>query len=156
VSAENQEPLPRLEFRSLSIADLPAIMPIERDSFSTPWREVTFQGLLLRDDTDVIGATRLGRLVGYAVAWTVGDQAELGNVAVATSERGRGTGRRLVGSVLESVGSRGAVQCFLEVRESNTVARRLYEEAGFAVVGRRRNYYTKPVEDALVMRCDLV
>lgn len=141
--------------RTLSVADLPAILEIERASFSTPWRETTFEGLLLRRDTDVIGITQVGRLIGYAISWTVGDQAELGNVAVAPSERGQGLGRMLVDASLRLVQARGAREVFLEVRESNTGARDLYEKSRFRVVGRRKNYYAKPLEDALVMRRDL-
>jgi [ribosomal protein S18]-alanine N-acetyltransferase len=147
---------PGVEFRGLTLGDLPAIMAIERESFTTPWRELTFQGLLLRGDTDLIGALRGEHLVGYAVAWTVGDQAEIGNVAVTPSERGRGLGRVLVTRILDRVAARGALQCFLEVRESNLIAQRLYEDVNFHAVGRRRNYYSSPTEDALVMRCDLL
>jgi ribosomal-protein-alanine N-acetyltransferase len=120
-----------------------------------PWRSATFEGLMGRLDSDILGASRLGRLVGYCVCWTIGDQAELGNVAVTASERGRGTGRRLVEAALERIAEREALECFLEVRESNASARTLYESCGFNVVGRRRNYYTKPIEDALVMRMRL-
>ncbi|HEX2094595.1 MAG TPA: ribosomal protein S18-alanine N-acetyltransferase [Longimicrobiaceae bacterium] len=138
--------------RTLTDDDLERIMEIERVSFSTPWKEATFRGLLRRTDTDLIGAEREGRLVGYAVCWTVVDQSELGNVAVAPEARGSGVGRALVGAVLGRVGERGARECFLEVRESNRVAQALYEDMGFQVVGRRRNYYALPTEDALVMR----
>jgi ribosomal-protein-alanine N-acetyltransferase len=130
-------------------------MEIERQAFAMPWRAATFEGLMGRLDSDLLGATRVGRLVGYSVCWTIGDQAELGNVAVAEAERGRGTGRRLVESAIERIVERGAIECFLEVRESNSHARMLYVSCGFEVVGRRRSYYTKPVEDALVMRRSL-
>ena len=155
MSATSDEVVPRLLIRTLSFSDLPAIMEIEHASFSLPWRESTFVGLLRRTDADLIGATRLGRLVGYCVCWTVGDQAELGNVAVAPDERGRGTGTRLVLAGLERVRERGARECFLEVRESNRAARMIYENCGFEAVGRRGKYYSRPTEDALVMRRDL-
>lgn len=144
-----------LLLRPLSYGDLPAMLEIERACFATPWRMSTFEGLLARRDTDVIGATRTGHLVGYCVIWTVGDQAELGNVAVEEQERGRHIGRRLIEAALGRAHGRGAKDCFLEVRESNQLARTLYENRGFQAIGRRRNYYSKPVEDALVMRCDL-
>lgn len=156
MSAEGKDAVTDLVVRDLSFGDVPGIMEIERDSFSTPWRETTFEGLLLRRDSDLLGATRLGRLVGYSVAWTIGDQAELGNVAVAASERRQGTGRRLVEAVLERVHARGARECFLEVRESNASAHALYQRCGFEPVGRRRSYYSRPVEDAIVMRRDLL
>lgn len=138
--------------RDLRAEDLPRIVEIEQACFSTPWRRSTFEGLLRREDADLIGATVAGRLMGYAITWTIMDQAELGNVAVLGEARGRGLGRVLIQAALARVGRRGARECFLEVRESNQVARRLYESLGFGVIGRRRRYYANPVEDALVMR----
>lgn len=141
--------------RPLTRADLDEVMRIERAAFTTPWRPSTFEGLLARSDTNLFAATCGGRLVGYAVCWTVVDQAELGNVAVDPEFRGRGIGRRLVDEVLQCVRARGAAECFLEVRESNRGAQELYVQRGFRVVGRRKRYYTHPVEDALVMRVGL-
>jgi ribosomal-protein-alanine N-acetyltransferase len=141
--------------RDLVPEDLPQVLVIEQASFSTPWRRNTFEGLLRRADADLIGATVEGALVGYAITWTILDQAELGNVAVTPEARRRGVGRLLVEAALRRVRRRGARECFLEVRESNEVARRLYEELGFAAIGRRRRYYASPVEDALVMRVAL-
>jgi [ribosomal protein S18]-alanine N-acetyltransferase len=141
--------------RDLVAGDLPRMMTIEQASFSTPWRRHTFEGLLRRGDADLIGATVEGTLVGYAISWTILDQAELGNVAVTPEGRRKGVGRMLVEASLRRVRRRGARECFLEVRESNLGARRLYEEMGFAAIGRRRRYYSSPVEDALVMRIEL-
>jgi len=141
--------------RELSLADLTQVVEIENVSFSTPWRLETFQSLLGRSDTDMIAAVEDETLVGYAICWTVVDQAELGNVAVAREARGRGLGRLLVAESLERVRKRGARECFLEVRESNLSARNLYEQTGFTVIGRRRGYYRKPIEDAFVMRVEL-
>lgn len=141
--------------RALRAADLPRIIQIENRSFSTPWQESTFRGLLRRTDTDLLGAERKGVLIGYAIAWTVVDQAELGNVAVLPEARGTGVGRLLVETILARLRQRRALECFLEVRESNLGAQRLYRHLGFAVVGRRSRYYLDPVEDALVMRIEL-
>lgn len=141
--------------RDLTGDDLDAVMEIESAAFTAPWRRDTFESLLARGDTDLLAAVLHGRLVGYAICWTIVDQSELGNVAVAPEGRGRGVGRRLVHAALQRVRLRGARECFLEVRESNESARRLYEQLGFATIGRRRRYYTRPVEDALVMRAEL-
>jgi [ribosomal protein S18]-alanine N-acetyltransferase len=148
---------PSLDYalRDLRTDDLSRMLEIEQSSFSTPWRRSTFEGLLRRGDADLIGVTVEGRLVGYAITWTIMDQAELGNVAVTPDARRRGLGRVLIEAALARVRRRGARECFLEVRESNQVARRLYEALGFAVIGRRRRYYSSPVEDALVMRAAL-
>lgn len=139
--------------RPLREGDLARVMEIERECFSTPWKEVTFRGLMKRSDTDLLVAeTAEGWIAGYAACWTVIDQSELGNVAVAPEARGRGAGGALVDTVVERVKERGARECFLEVRESNLVAQAIYRERGFVVVGRRRSYYAQPTEDALVMR----
>lgn len=141
-----------VRIRPLVEDDLDRVMEIENVAFSTPWKELTFRGLLRRTDTDLVAAERDGRLVGYAVCWTVVDQSELGNVAVAPEARGCGVGRALVEAVLERIRARGSRECYLEVRESNLVAQGLYHDLGFQVVGRRRAYYALPTEDALVMR----
>jgi len=136
--------------RLLRATDLPRVMEIETASFSTPWRENTFRGLMRRTDTDLFVAEEAGAVVGYAACWTVIDQSELGNVAVAREARGRGLGGALVDAVVERVRERGAVELFLEVRESNRGAQSVYRERGFEVVSRRRAYYSSPTEDALV------
>lgn len=139
----------------MTAADLPAVLAIEASSYSVPWTEATFRGLLRRRDADCIVATHADRPVGYAVAWSILDQCELGNVAVGRDWRGMGIGRTLVLAVLEKARARGVDEVFLEVRPSNTVAQRLYTAIGFRPVGRRRNYYQQPNEDALVMRLGL-
>jgi ribosomal-protein-alanine N-acetyltransferase len=141
-----------IRLRPLEPADLPAVLWIERVSYSVPWSEATFRGLLRRRDADLLVAVAGYEVVGYAIFWTVLDQSELGNVAVAPGWRGRGIGEQLVAEVLRIVGERGVRELFLEVRPSNAPARRLYERFGFTQVGRRRNYYQAPVEDALILR----
>lgn len=132
--------------------DLPRVVEIERACFSTPWKETTFRALASRTDSDLLVAEAAEEVVGYAACWTVLDQAELGNVAVAEGARGAGIGGALVDAVVDRVRERGALECFLEVRESNEDAQSLYRQRGFAVVGRRSRYYAHPTEDALVMR----
>lgn len=146
------EPSMLVTLRDLLPDDMEQVLEIERASFSTPWRRNTFEGLLRRADADLIAAVMDDRLAGYAITWTIMDQAELGNVAVTPQARQRGVGRMLVEAALRRVRRRGARECFLEVRESNRVAQRLYESLGFEAIGRRRRYYSAPVEDALVMR----
>lgn len=143
---------PGFRIRPMLGADLPRVMEIETASFSTPWKEPTFRSLMRRTDTDLFVAEQEGRVVGYTACWTVIDQSELGNVAVAAEARGRGIGGALVDAVVARVRERGAAELFLEVRESNRSAQSIYRDRGFVVVGRRRSYYAHPTEDALVMR----
>lgn len=138
--------------RRMRLPDVPAVHRIEQVSYSVPWSEPTFRGLLQRADAELLVAELDGQLAGYAVFWQVLDQGELGNVAVDPAHRRRGLARRLVAAVMERAGERGVRELFLEVRPSNTGARQLYESFGFVSVGQRRNYYQQPVEDAVVMR----
>ena len=132
--------------------DLETVTRMEQVCYSVPWSEATFRGLLRRRDAELLVAERDGQLIGYAVFWQVLDQGELGNVAVEPAHRRHGVARVLVGRVMERAAARGVRELFLEVRPSNTGARLLYDSYGFVPVGRRRNYYQAPVEDAVVMR----
>ena len=79
------------------------------------------------------------------------DQAHINNLAVRPELRGRGLGTHLLESVLDEAARLGATHATLEVRRSNVAGQRLYERAGFELAGVRKNYYTKPVEDALIL-----
>ncbi len=136
-------------------ADLPEVMLIERRSFSAPWEESTFRGLMRRVSTALLVAELADRVAGYSVTWFTSDGAELGNMAVLPELRGRGIGALLLRESVTLTAGRGARSLYLEVRRGNEEARRLYEKAGFHVAGVRKEYYTQPVEDAIVMRLDL-
>ena len=144
-----------LLIRRMRPSDLPRVMEIELICFTMPWSEATFRGLLRRTDADLLIAEQGGDIAGYAAFWAVLDQGELGNVSVAPGWRRRGIGRKLVNAVLARAADRGVREVFLEVRVSNVGAQKLYHRYGFEEVGRRRNYYLEPVEDALVMRREL-
>lgn len=132
--------------------DVAAVMAIESAAFTVPWTAATFRGLLEREGAALWVAESGGEIAGYAAVWTVADQAELGNVAVAEGYRRRGIATTLVETVLAWLRGRGVQDVFLEVRPSNRAARQLYEGHGFVEVGRRRGYYSRPREDALVLR----
>lgn len=145
----------RLTVRAMRLADLDEVMVIERRSFSAPWEESTFRGLMRRPSAALLVAETDDELTGYSVMWFAADEGELGDIAVVPERRGEGIGRRLLRESISVAASRGTRSLYLEVRESNDVARRLYEKVGFNVVGVRKQYYTEPVEDAIVMKLDL-
>lgn len=93
------------------------------------------------------------RVVGFLAARQVaGSEWEIENVAVSGPARRRGLGSHLLGSFLDLVRSRGGIEVYLEVRESNHAARALYEKWAFQEAGCRKSYYRDPDEDALVLR----
>ncbi|MFQ5890798.1 MAG: ribosomal protein S18-alanine N-acetyltransferase [Gemmatimonadota bacterium] len=156
ISRETEwRPAPPVTLRSMREADLEEVMRIERRSFTTPWTERTFRGLMRRPNAALLVAEVEERVAGYLALWFAAAEAELGDLAVLPELRGRGVGAALVAGAVREAAQRGASSVFLEVRVSNAAARRLYERAGFEVVGVRRRYYTAPSEDALVMRCRL-
>jgi ribosomal-protein-alanine N-acetyltransferase len=142
--------------RPACAGDVPGVVAIERASFGDPWSAASFAGLVREPRVRFEVADDDGTVAGYTVVWTAADEAELANIAVAPAHRGSGLGGRLLDDALRGAARRGAVVMFLEVRESNAVARALYASRGFEEVGRRRRYYRHPVEDALVMRASLV
>lgn len=140
--------------RPAATGDLAAVAAIERASFSDPWAQSAFASLLTSDAHFVVAVStdRAETVVGYVVAWFAAGQGDVANIAVAPAARGRGVGAALLDGALAAARAAGARELFLEVRESNAGARALYASRGFAEVGRRRNYYRRPVEDALVLR----
>jgi len=142
--------------RRLSPADVDAVVAIETEAFTSPWRRETFLDLLDRPGLELlVMEDRDAGVIGYAVLWCIMDQGELANMAVAPAFRGRGLGGFLLSRVLETARERGVEAVFLEVRVSNGRASRLYERFGFTDVGTRRDYYDSPREDARVMRASL-
>jgi ribosomal-protein-alanine N-acetyltransferase len=145
--------------RAATVGDLDGVAEIERASFSDPWSREAFISALGNPNVAflVVASAPAGRgppprILGYVVAWFAGGEGEIANVAVAPGARRQGVGARLMDAALDVARRRGVEQLFLEVRESNLAAQALYASRGFELVGRRRQYYRKPAEDALVLQ----
>jgi ribosomal-protein-alanine N-acetyltransferase len=146
-----------LRIRLATAADIPAMMMLEKHAATAAhWSEEQYRtalssevpsrvGLIVEDEAGVQGFI-VGR--GLDAEW------EIENIAVAGPTRRRGLGTRLLGEFLDLARGRGALAVFLEVRESNLAARRLYEKAAFVESGRRKRYYREPEEDAIVFRLE--
>jgi ribosomal-protein-alanine N-acetyltransferase len=136
--------------------DLPAIAALERESFADPWSLASFESVL--DEPAAFFAvanTASNKPAGYVVAWFAADEGEIANLAVREPTRRRGIGSMLLAGALAEGKRRGARNMYLEVRESNEAARRLYAARGFEEIGRRKQYYRHPVEDAIVLRLEM-
>lgn len=143
-----------VEVRDASVNDLAEIVRIERASFGDPWSEASFRSLLRADSTRFRVATREGVPVGYAVTSRIGEEAELANLAVDPTARRAGIGAILLDDLLASTDAPPGATVYLEVRASNEPAQALYRSRGFEAIGRRKGYYSRPTEDAVVMRHD--
>lgn len=142
--------------RAAQDRDLDDIAAIERAVFNDPWSRRSFADLVHEKQVLFLVVEAEARaVVGYAVVLLTGVESELANLAIARLMQHNGLGRRLLNEALTLARARGAREIFLEVRASNAAAIRLYSSAGFEAVGRRVRYYTRPVEDAVVMRAAL-
>jgi ribosomal-protein-alanine N-acetyltransferase len=125
---------------------------IERHCFSDPWPLEGFREVLGMPGTVALVMTEADQPMAYFLAREILGTAEVLNLAVVPEFRGRGLGAELLDAGLAAVRARGGSEVFLEVRASNAVAQALYASRGFRTEGRRRGYYRRPDEDALVLR----
>jgi [ribosomal protein S18]-alanine N-acetyltransferase len=148
----------RVDFRRLELRDLNAIEVIERASYPTPWSRSMFAGELAKPSSISLGAfdPETNELLGYLIISRYVDAWHVMNVAVAPEQRRRRIAASLFERLFELTSGEGRRGYTLEVRVSNEVAIKLYEQAGFKPRGIRRGYYTDNREDALIMWRDPV
>ena len=141
-----------------SLRDAARLAQLHGASFHRGWGEGEFEAMLTERNT-LVHRLRTGRkVIGFAVSRLAADEAEILSIAIDAGQRGRGLSRHLLLTHLGHLAGRGVRKIFLEVEENNQPARRLYERAGFSVVGRRERYYQQPGGEqlnALLMRRDL-
>ena len=131
--------------------DLSALAALEAEIFSAPWTEEQLSGYLEGENHLFLVAEEVDEIIGYVNAMAILDEGYIGNVAVAPAHRRRGVGDALLATLTALGREKGLAFLTLEVRQSNAPARRLYEKHGFQAVGRRRGYYSRPREDAILM-----
>ena len=132
--------------------DIPSIMAIELEAETAAhWPKAEYERIF-----ELGGVSRIAlvaecrdKISGFIVARRIDKEWELENVAVRPASRRQGLGRALVEHLLKLAREASAARIFLEVRESNQAARRLYSQLGFLETGRRPDYYSHPVEDAI-------
>jgi ribosomal-protein-alanine N-acetyltransferase len=136
-----------------SADQIASVLAIEEASFTSPWtREMYLSELENRNVSFCFLASyEEGPPVGFCSFWRVLDELHINNLAVLPDFRHRGVGSELLQFVLREGAALGALRATLEVRRSNTPALMLYERFGFTVAGIRRDYYTNPQEDALIL-----
>lgn len=140
-----------LSVRPMELSDVEAVAALEQEAFAVPWSA----GILragLQSDLDLFYVLELdGNLCGYGAMRILLDEGELLRIAVALAFRRRGLAKFLMDRMMEDAKERGVTAYTLEVRESNCGARRLYESYGFLEEAVRKDYYSNPKEDAIIM-----
>lgn len=144
-----------MDYLMMSDAHVHQVAEIESLCFSTPWSEKAIASEITNPLSAWFVAVANDRVVGYVGSQTVLGESDMMNLAVLPDYRNQGVGRELVETLISHLAKNSVYSLTLEVRASNEAALTLYRAIGFVEIGRRPNYYTKPKEDALILRKDL-
>jgi len=140
-----------MQIRRMTKEDCADVAAIEAVSFSMPWSLRAFTDTVEKENFRYFVAEENGEILGYCGFLYVLDEAEIPNVCVKESARKQGVGKQMMSALLDEAKKLGLAVLYLEVRESNQAARKLYESLGFVENGIRKNFYEQPVEHAVLM-----
>lgn len=139
-----------LTIRPMKQSDVAACAAIEKTALDG-WSESGLESERCSLAARLFVAEENGSIAGLVIWQLAGGEASLYTLTVCPKKRGRGIGRQLASASMKSLLAEGATAFFLEVRAGNAPAISLYQSLGFAPAGRRRDFYSNPAEDALVM-----
>lgn len=141
-----------IQIQSMTAREVPRIAELEKLCFHDPWSENSIASELKNDLSLWLVAIEEDRVLGYVGSQTVLGWTDMMNIAVHPDHRRRDIAEMLVTALEKELKTRESRCLTLEVRASNEPAKSLYSKLGFREVGRRRNYYRNPREDALILR----
>jgi len=146
--------------RSATMDDVSALILLAQgQNLAAHWSEVRYREILAAEPNSrialVVESATSKTMLGFVIGRMVADECELENIVVDLPVQRRGLALKLLNAFIAEAGKRNVERIFLEVREANTAARRLYEKYGFELVGRRKAYYKDPIEDAVLYRLAL-
>lgn len=137
--------------RRMTEADISFVADIEEECFSSPWTEAGLRTELTNSQAHFYVLETEGRVVAYMGVHIVLDECYIANVAVSAAFRRRGFAEMLVKNAMKLSCENNCAFITLEVRKSNKGAISLYRKCGFEDVGERKNFYSDPTENALIM-----
>lgn len=123
---------------------------LEKRCFSSPWEFEEYEKSRQREDFSCLCAYTDGEFSGFLMAFHVLDECHLLDIATEEKFRRRGIGAALIRELMKRAGEKDGSVIYLEVREKNQAARGLYEKLGFVPVGKRKDYYKYPTDDAVL------
>ena len=143
-----------LRFRPLAKVDIPAVAAIENDALSSWNHHFIEHEMMVQGGVQYVAENKNGIIGWYAVR-QIPPEAELQKIGVRKEHRRRGAGSCLLAHLIRQMTGLGNESLFLEVRSKNVPALCLYQKHGFVEIGRRPGYYSKPEDDALILRRNL-
>lgn len=123
---------------------------LEKRCFSSPWELEEYEKSRQREDFSCLCAYTDGEFSGFLMAFHVLDECHLLDIATEEKFRRRGIAAALIRELMKRAGEKDGSVIYLEVREKNQAARGLYEKLGFVPVGKRKDYYKYPTDDAVL------
>ena len=141
-----------IEIRQMTRTHVPQVAELEKICFADPWSERSVASELENPLSYWLVALEGDTIAGYVGSQTVLGETDMMNVAVCPDYRRQGIAEGLILALIADLKARESHCLTLEVRDSNASARALYEKLGFSEIGRRKNYYRNPKEDALILR----
>jgi ribosomal-protein-alanine N-acetyltransferase len=141
--------------KKAEISHVPMIHKIETECFSSPWSEKSIKDFITNDTAIILIALHDEKFSGYIGMYHSFGEGDITNVAVSTEYRNCGIGQKLIKSLIDYSKENSINILRLEVRESNIAAISLYKKLGFYNVGLRKNYYSHPKENAVLMDLNL-
>ena len=146
-----------MKLNKASDSDCIKIANLESQVFSDPWSESSVLDNAHSDNYLIMCAKEDEDLLGYVIYMLLGEEAELLRIAVKEEARNRGIASQLLDIMVGQIAdeAKEVKSLFLEVRENNVAARKLYEKTGFGEVGMRKNYYSNPTENAIIYKMEI-
>ncbi|MBR3767908.1 MAG: ribosomal protein S18-alanine N-acetyltransferase [Clostridia bacterium] len=132
------------------LEDAENIAKIEKECFSSPWSKSQIEDEINKENAIFIVAKSDNMLCGYVSGQLILDEFYISNIAVTNAFRGRSIATNLIETLINNLKSKNCIFATLEVRESNSAARHVYEKAGFINLGIRKNFYSSPTENACI------
>ncbi|MGD0884456.1 MAG: ribosomal protein S18-alanine N-acetyltransferase [Thermodesulfovibrionales bacterium] len=145
----------KIVIRDMDEQDIPSVVQIERQSFSTPWSASSFLNEIHKSRSIARVAILDGTVIAYICAEQVMDEGHILNLAVHADYRRMRIAVCLVENVIDALKLAKCRFLYLEVRASNLIAQGLYKSLSFKIIGIRKTYYLAPEEDAVIMMLEI-
>lgn len=144
-----------LAIRRMRQEDIPFVAELEKETFTDAWSANALLETLAQKQTILLVAFEDKKLIGYVILYYVLEEGEIARIAVSKEHRRQGVGARLLLELESLCADNGISKILLDVRESNVSAYSFYEDHGFVKDGIRKNFYTGPTENAILMSCEI-
>ena len=140
-----------LAVRRAKEQEIEEIARLEQEIFSDPWSLAAIRETWGQKQARILGAWLDGQMAGYVIVYFAADESEIARIAVDEKFRRQGVAGALLDEMESVLAGKGIARLMLDVRKSNAAALRFYLSRGFKEDGVRKNFYTNPIEDAILM-----